>query len=117
MRNLKFRAWNPKNRVMEEVSEISFYKSGYKINDDIDSVYDEWILMQFTGAYDYNGKEIYVGDILDFGDDGAYPVVWLDNEFGFGFADGLLLSCADFCYSKIIGNVYQNPEIDYVKSY
>lgn len=116
MRNLKFRAWNPKNREMVNVDEISFYKDGtYRINDEVGS--SEWILMQFTGAYDYNGKEIYVGDILDFGDDGAYPVVWLDNEFGFGFADGLLLSCADFCYSKIIGNVYQNPEIDYVKSY
>jgi uncharacterized phage protein (TIGR01671 family) len=113
MRNLKFRAWNPKSREMVKVDEISFYKDGtYRINGEVGS--NEWILMQLTGAEDYNGKKIYVGDILDFGNDGAYCVVWLDNEFGFGFSDGLLLAHADFCYSKIIGNVYQNPEIHYL---
>ncbi|MFR2137249.1 MAG: YopX family protein [Pseudoruminococcus massiliensis] len=72
---------------------------------------------QYTGLTDKNGKKIFEGDILRFGDDGEYlnyEVVWFGNRWvviqcGISGTDDLDMF---FCESSnIIGNIYDNPEL------
>jgi len=116
MREIKFRAWDKKKEQMhygvETWDELPFI-----INPQ--GIFTDFILMQYTGLKDKNGKEIYEGDILD-GDDGfRYLVKWDSGGFVVVRYDRLdrgimlrILSCTSFLSScKIIGNIYENPEL------
>ena len=127
----KYRAWYKEWKEMGRVGEIRFDLDGnvsvvlFKGNFlDVSGPREKIILMQSTGIFDKNGKEIFEGDIIRYNIDvvdikrhptlGFYTV--LDGREGF-FGDGM--SIDDFEedakeFSKtaeIIGNVYENPEL------
>lgn len=107
MRELKFRVWNKRAKVYDEYFELSpkWTQNGDQI------IYNKaFIIEQYTGLEDKNGKEIYEGDIVKyvFGnkpirfDVGRY---WLgetlDDLFG-----------AELRYDlEVIGNIHENPEL------
>ena len=89
-------------------------------------------LMQFTGHKDCDGKEIFEGDILgDWNDcDGqmvlSNEVVFFDETLGcwmldqslhkdHSFATSLFENLNDFTY-KVVGNIYENPDLVVVAS-
>lgn len=132
VREIKFRAWDKREKRMGEVTGFRFSKSQYpsvhvrfKHNDKIidDRYYfgqedgcDNVILMQFTGLYDKNGKEIYEGDIVTglfdhteiighiiYGSDATF-FIYRKGLFGIG-----LNNAKDWL--EVIGNIYESPEL------
>lgn len=75
--------------------------------------------MQYTGIKDKNGKEIYEGDILKC--EGIYgrtsffgEIVWESSSFRMHCKEkfnDFLVSWVGGNGSKIIGNIYENPEL------
>lgn len=105
MRTIKFRAWDGEKMIEEPTFEVS---NG--VPDD-----GEWILMQYTGLKDKNGKEVYEGDIVKFieytGEEYAGEVKYEAPRFVFA---GLHNDYLDYVPNgvakdfEVIGNIYEN---------
>jgi uncharacterized phage protein (TIGR01671 family) len=81
---------------------------------------EDFILMQFTGLKDKNGKEIYEGDILrTITYDKTYEVsfyigsfVLIDKDPGFTTIKKSPIGCYQTdIILEVIGNIYENPEL------
>jgi uncharacterized phage protein (TIGR01671 family) len=114
MREIKFRAWNKSTKEMNAYVEIYCYKDGSvgysagKENNNAVGSTENFVLMQFIGLRDKDKKEIYEGDIIDFWNPGSKEhefsaIEWDGYSFGIDQRDARL--------SKVIGNVYENPEL------
>jgi uncharacterized phage protein (TIGR01671 family) len=127
MRDIKFRAFHKENKTM-----VYFDKKKY-VTDQFQGAAllgliagdDSGYLMQFTGLSDKNGREIYEGDILKVPDD--YDI------YGFMAGEVRQVYFKDGCFRfkpkndgesterghhleddyeyKVIGNIYENPEL------
>ena len=66
---------------------------------------------QFTGLLDVDGCEIYEGDVVRI-DDWSTPsyIRWDDDTASF-VVDRWTVNLAHVCYRKVIGNIYDNPEL------
>ena len=131
----KFRAWYVlAEEMINEILMILFVRKEIigKFSDGSTSVPlkfedkrngEDVILMQSTGLFDRNGKEIFEGDIVQFEDcytetDFLYVntgiVEWSQGSFTITNRDsvemGDLLD-GEFLDVTIIGNVYENPEL------
>ena len=134
MREIKFRAWSkckelmfyfPDFWVCSEYSSLAWSKdvkdlreyelhageSGLPSNDE-----EDFELMQFTGLKDKNGKEIWEEDIVTTKESKNTEVKYSIEDGGFTpFAQGFFPS--DYVYSwnpggcKVVGNIYENPEL------
>lgn len=122
----KFRVWMKSLKWMCDVTNISFDSKFVDIcqQGDIERYtemsveFDEVELMQSTGLFDRNGKEVFVGDIIRC-TRGCYHEVYLEKEYGGTFIGGmpavylkgLSEGYAWTGYEEIIGNVYENKEL------
>ena len=125
MREIKFRAWDGEKMSHSKVEYFDDMVGLRFEHFDIDC--EKPTLMQYTGFKDKNGKEIYEGDILSgdfyFGGTGWFDTVEgyykLENEVvefedGSFRAGGSYLSYVGYDI-KIVGNIYENPELLEVK--
>src|SRR5690348_3924275 len=116
MREIKFRAWDNREKVW--LDEVTVYSdgswSGKKGDVDGYSQEDECILMQYTGLKDKNGKEIYEGDIIKH-DNGQISVVeWSQGDWGWfmkSIRNWNPKTGFDSSKDEVIGNIYENPEL------
>lgn len=127
----KFRAWHKTWEEMCKVKRICFNDDGNVtrvlvksrelvkgVNFGSDTRLDEIELMQSTGLFDKNGKEVFVGDIIKC-TRGCLHEVYIEKEYGGTYIGGMpaiYLKGIREGYAwtgdeKIIGNVYQNPEL------
>jgi uncharacterized phage protein (TIGR01671 family) len=147
MKTIKFRAWDKKKNkwllgygegtlggfslfgecvLLGEWSQVLdtylFDRDGHKV--------DDLVVMQYTGLNDKKGKEIYEGDILEYGEDydnlfpeGRYVVGFENGEFTMEKSDDIdLYLSLSLCISDqhnpgyapdvyIIGNKFENSEL------
>lgn len=144
MNNLKFRAWDKANKEMLKIDVIDFFLKGIRVLENNGNSFfmkfSDVEIMQSTGLFDKNGKEIFIGDIVKFSDlygfydfeggltsvDGLNVAsvvkrgncITLDNFAGKdGFTERELenYECTfddlDFKNFEIIGNIYENKEL------
>lgn len=144
MTNLKFRAWDKKLKLLRDVSYIDFESKFlmyfFDKNTGLCANFEDVEIMQSTGLFDKNGKEIFEGDILEF------PEVYVFSDFEEGLTgvDGINVASVvkkgncitldnftgengaterelenyectfddlDFKNFEIIGNIYENKEL------
>ncbi|MDG8772921.1 YopX family protein [Streptococcus pneumoniae] len=103
----------------EIVTQQVYFENGLPDDRDIYCYdFDEIELMQSTGLFDINGKEVFVGDIVKC-TRGCLHEVYLEKEYGGTFIGGmpavylkgLSEGYAWTGYEEIIGNVYENKEL------
>ncbi len=131
-RQIKFRAWDGKSFVPEHF----FVRDGVvytfePVGDYMDLVaHKNWVLVEFTGLEDKNGKEIYEGDIIEWrlkqgqeyiqSNDDPTPlrkiIAWNDEEGRFEFRNtknegnqsGYTFCKGNFeSMAEVIGNIYE----------
>lgn len=119
MREIKFRAWDKKNKWMGLLTSIDMwlaidgrlYEEPNKRYDtphtEITRSRDHYELIQFMGLKDGNGKEIYEGDIVQNPGGYNYEIEFVDGSFIPAF-DAKPYWHEQF---KVIGNIYENPEL------
>ena len=123
----KYRAWDKEFKEMVQVDALLFdeqaikatYKNGSVTKEDMKN----YVLMQSTGLFDKNGKEIYEGDAVQFEDcyessDFLYIntgiIEWCQG--GFHITNRHSVTMEDLLFEElldveIIGNIYENQEL------
>ena len=125
MREIKFRAWDAKNKKFPKTF-IGFHVTGECSAFDLLNQYSleefcELEIQQFTGLTDKRGIDIYEGDILQCRKGFRYTVFWLDTEASFelSYLDDEKMP-EDYSPvfhwrfaldAEIIGNIFENEEL------
>jgi len=121
MREIKFRAWNKKEKFLDTAWSIDFEHGEVCHRAHNMSDLDDCILMQYTGLKDKNGREIYEGDIVRLCYNGFYnnveifkgEVIFEEGSFEVK-AKGEYTCLHDgtgLTTSEVIGNIYENKEL------
>lgn len=117
MREIKFRGkLNAKGQEHASLSEWQYFTLEEAFSHHgLWEYLDPHTIGQFTGLHDKNGKEIWEGDIVKWGDDnfGEFASEICPIEFREGsFCHGdIVLKHIDMPDLEVIGNIYENGEL------
>lgn len=113
MRETKYRAWDIERKIMILWEDI---KRGFLLEELFDSEF--FIVMQYINLKDETEKEIYESDVFIGWRKEKYVVDFNKERAGyFPFAKGDGCGCCDgeveydSTNGKVIGNIYENPEL------
>ena len=117
----KYRAWDSWRKRMSAVDRIYIDTKGVRLYDDFGEYWRDFSdveLMQSTGLFDKNGKEVFVGDIIKC-TRGCLHEVYIEKEYGGTYIGGMpavYLKGIREGYAwtgaeEIIGNIYEKPEL------
>lgn len=113
----KFRAWDKKEKRMEP--DIPFCMDTWtptNLSEKITEIQKYYILMQYTGLLDKNGKEIYDGDIVNYDSNNFVNglnglIEWVGSGFYLAKHIPIFEIIKKFNDVEIIGNIYENPNL------
>ena len=119
MKELKFRIWDKTEKEFTNVLPSFVYNSQEKVFEFCGSLYqrENWVIQQFTGCKDENGKEIYEGDIIkatseEFINENFVAEVRFDEGDYYTYINSRdirgIWSGDDI---EVIGNIFENPEL------
>lgn len=117
-RFFKFRAWN--NSKCEWVDHNEFLNepevsATVLLPSIFEFTHDDWVIQQFTGLIDKNGKEIFEGDVIKYRRFGKNEYALAEVTFSDAafYADYMLSDLMVFSVfeTEIIGNVFENPNL------
>lgn len=125
MREIKFRAWNGKSMILQEHSLWHLLGEIMRFRDLGAELIPGYVLMQYTGLKDKNGKEIYEGDIVKWfhgsEDIGIVEYMCLEEQtfgwmemayFGIHLRDSNEITTFQYDDEyEVVGNIYENPEL------
>jgi uncharacterized phage protein (TIGR01671 family) len=129
MRIPKYRAWLKEDKLLVPVESISFIgnsiETTFRPNPNITKVKQEIELMESTGLFDKNNKEIFEGDIVKYKigrNTFIEPVVYSKDYTGFGLRDedcygGIIFSFKEIAEDvdlkslEVIGNIWEDSEL------
>lgn len=123
----KYRMWNEIISRLHSVDGLYFDREVVQYKDEVGVSrfikFKNTILMQSTGLYDENGKEIFEGDIVQFEDyyiESDLPYInrgiveWSQGQFTITNRASVEMEDlldGEFLVLTIIGNIYENPEL------
>lgn len=133
MREIKFRAWDKREKVMhqrvhewydslgdrkgEPMQTEDYFGALFEATMSEDSEVLRYEVMQYTGRKEMNGVEIYEGDIVQLSNGSMGNVTWAENYTRFCFCIGQNIMMP-VTFKTIIeweltvcGNIYENPEL------
>lgn len=111
----KSRAWDAENKTMQTSFGVHNESGKPFIVTGSYFEFKNWIILYCTGIKDVNGNLIYEGDIVSCVEaSGIFKVVFDDFIRGFyliGKVNIFNLGCSIRNSLKVIGNIYENPEL------
>jgi uncharacterized phage protein (TIGR01671 family) len=118
-RETKYRAWELNRNTMYYSVESGIYEDPDETIT-FDSILQlaRYEVMQYTGLKDKNNKEIYEGDILGYITETKWIIGFKNGAFILSFENSninILYDCeitdGKVVNMKVLGNVYENPEL------
>ena len=115
MREIKFRVWDSEYKRFRDI--LLDHSIRRLNNNDFE---DRFVFSQYTGRKDKNGKKIYEGDFLARESFWSVRIEWEDTAFMVRDLDKVrynnlcfnwYLKSFDCSEWEVIGNIYENPEL------